>query len=301
MIYQGGGFQAYALPDEEKDFDSTCHSRSYIVWDNLDNKPEKWLENRLAMIATGGSAPRRMLYTDHDTIETPFRCFVGMTARTPRFTRDDVADRLLIFSLERLERFDGEGQRRMELLAARPTIWRELIAYNQWILRAFAAYPMGQLATAPFSVRMADFADFAWRLALYAGPEAAETCVAAFKAMAREQAIFTLQSNPLLEYLNRWLLNEDNRMRSISSSDLCDDLAKLMPDRMKPLYILTNHHAFSRELTKQLPALHEFFYILETSKAGNVKHYSIAPRGELPAVKSATDGDDPSYSDLPLE
>jgi hypothetical protein len=297
QIYYGPAFQAYALPDDEKDFDTVCYGRSYIVLDNLDDtKGIKWLENKLAMIATGGSAPRRALYTDHDTVETPFRCFLGMTARTPRFTRDDVADRLLIFTLERLERWTGEGQRRSALIEARPAIWRELLAYNQWILRALAAYPMGQLATAPFSVRMADFADFAWRLALYAGPEAAEQCAAAFKATQREQAIFTLQANPLMEYLNLWLSVEENRMRSISSSTLCDELLALVPER-KNIYIFTNHHAFSREMVKQLPALHEFYYVVETSKAGNVKHYSIAPRDELPV----TDPERPDETDLPLE
>jgi hypothetical protein len=40
-------------------------------------------ENKLALVATGGSAPRRALYTDHDTVETPFKCFLAMTARSP--------------------------------------------------------------------------------------------------------------------------------------------------------------------------------------------------------------------------
>ena len=53
-----------------------------------------------------------LLYTTNQLVEYPVTAFVGITSRTPHSVREDVADRLLLFQVERMETFGAEGKLR---------------------------------------------------------------------------------------------------------------------------------------------------------------------------------------------
>ena len=66
----------------------------------------------------------------------PITAFVGITSRTPHFRREDVADRLLLFHVERLKTFGAEGELLSELTAQRNVLMTELIGQLQRVLAA---------------------------------------------------------------------------------------------------------------------------------------------------------------------
>lgn len=96
-------YELASMPDtEKKDFMVAAHNNPLYFLDNVE-KRESWLNDALAAIATGVSLKSRKLYSDFDQAEAKINSFVGINARDPKFKRDDVVDRLLIFYVDRLE------------------------------------------------------------------------------------------------------------------------------------------------------------------------------------------------------
>ena len=113
----GPKFQVMGMSHEPKDFDAAVTGDAFVGIDNADaNVP--WLDDKLAVVATGGMLKRRLLYTTNQLVEFPITAFVAITSRTPHFRREDVADRLLLFHVERLETFGAEGELLSELTGA---------------------------------------------------------------------------------------------------------------------------------------------------------------------------------------
>jgi len=111
----GSRFDVMPLPQKVEDFDAAVSNSAFVAIDNADSRV-KWLEDRLATVATGGTIRRRQLYTDNNIIEMPVHCSLAITSRTPHFKRDDVADRLLIMRVERIRDFSSESDRIREVL-----------------------------------------------------------------------------------------------------------------------------------------------------------------------------------------
>jgi hypothetical protein len=53
-----------------------------VVLDNADRKCN-WLNDRLAVVATGGNVKRRDYFTTNTLVEFKVLAFVGITSRTP--------------------------------------------------------------------------------------------------------------------------------------------------------------------------------------------------------------------------
>src|SRR4030095_10296480 len=89
---------------EPRDFDAAVTGDAFVGIDNADaNVP--WLDDKLAVLTTGVTWRRREYYTTNNLGEYPITAFVAITSRTPHFRREDIADRLLLFHVERLESF----------------------------------------------------------------------------------------------------------------------------------------------------------------------------------------------------
>jgi hypothetical protein len=135
ILLFGEKFDVTPLPEDQKDFDAAVTNSHYVVIDNADSKC-KWLNDRLATVATGGNIKRRALYTTNKLIDIPTRCFLAITSRTPGFRRDDVADRLLLLKLERLNNFISSKTFYEEIIEHRNEIMTEVIRHLQDIIRA---------------------------------------------------------------------------------------------------------------------------------------------------------------------
>jgi len=155
MLLYGPEFNVTQIPRSSDDFDVVVASSYYLALDNVDTT-NVWLENKLAVCATGGKTLKRKLYTDSTTIEMPIRCFIALTSARPHFMRDDVSDRLLLFKVSRLESFAPESLLRAELFGARDKIMTETVAAIADIL-AKLPLPLPKSTL----MRMSDFAAFA--------------------------------------------------------------------------------------------------------------------------------------------
>jgi hypothetical protein len=207
ILLFGSRFGVQSLPSKEDDFDAIVTNTHYAAFDNADSKV-KWLPDRLAVCATGGTVSKRVLYTTNQLADFPIDCFLGITSRTPHFNRDDVADRLLIGYVKRFEtnQFRSENELKAAILQQRNRILTAVVRHLQECL---AALKQSEGKTYRTSFRMADFAVFCLRLADAKGTTS--TVEDIFAKMQNEQAAFTLEGDSLVDLLEAWLQVKETR------------------------------------------------------------------------------------------
>jgi hypothetical protein len=199
LLLYGPNFEVKNLPATEGDFDAIVTNAYYAAFDNADSKV-RWLPDRLAVCATGGTVDKRVLYTTNTLVSYPINVFIGLTSRTPYFNRDDVADRLLVFHLCRFGdgQYRGEDELKTEVLRHRNRILTGVVRDLQ---ECIASLRQTDGKTYTTSFRMADFATFCLRMA--EGKGTTEAMGDLFNRMAGGQSAFTLEGDCFVELLLR--------------------------------------------------------------------------------------------------
>lgn len=215
-IVIGPDADVVVAPEKREDAEAILTNNRIVVFDNLDIS-EKWLENTLAVAATRSSVQRRQLFTTNTLVDYVIRCFVGVTCRTPRFRRDDVADRLLLFRVQRFDSFKSEAQMMAEFHAIRDVIWTELLFELHECVAALKAQTNYEPAT---DLRMADFARFALKIGRHYKIE--DKLLATFRLLVTKQQEFaTERDEPFIELLTEWIFqNQDEPDRWVTYTEL---------------------------------------------------------------------------------
>jgi hypothetical protein len=212
--------------NKEDAFVAAISGSHLVTFDNVDGRID-WLNDRLATCATGGQITLRKLYTTNETETFRPRCFLALTARTPRFRREDVADRLLLFRVERLERFRPERELIEASVAHRNEVLTGLLNDLNEIVRALrVGDPDDQVC-----FRMADFGTMAVFLARAAeGDSGADALRAILAKMEEEQGDYAIEDEPLYHALEFWLEGMGNRGRAATSHTLFEELSRIAKD-----------------------------------------------------------------------
>ncbi len=269
----GPAFDVMELSEDSKDFDAAITNSQFVAIDNAD-KALPWLEDKLAVAATGGHLQKRELYTTNRRVEFPITAFIAITSRTPYFRREDVADRTLILQVPRLERFLPEASLLAELDACRDEAMTEVLGHLQEIVRALRDQAGVARDT---TLRMADFADFCLKVAHAGGwGERMERILA---GMAREQTEFALEGEQLVELLDAWLAEEDGKNvgRPVTTAELHREFEALAPRlgiELRP----KNAQSIAQTIRFKGSALREHFEILESKGSGRTRRLSFRPR-----------------------
>ncbi len=263
----GSKFQLTPLPDKVEDFDTIITNRPFVCIDNADTK-KTWLEDRLATLATSGAIPKRKLYTTNEMIEYPLDCFVSLTARTPRFKRDDVADRLLMMKSQRFKTFLPENKLIDAVLKKRDEIWVELLFMLQNVILSLKDHADDDFSTA---FRMADFADFSLKIAKRGGFD--NQLLTIFQKLMQEQSFYALEGSPIFDLLLVWV--KENEGHEISSSGLCKGLSVIAERDGTEFYYSGKERSFVQKFRNLRSNLDEFFDITEKVGRGRRKAYSF--------------------------
>lgn len=202
LLY-GGGADVQSQPENVKEFQTLTTNEPWTVVDNMDEHVD-WLADELARIATGGTVPRRKLYTTNEEEKYPVDTWLTLTARTPRFRRDDVATRILPIRLAPLMKKEPEGRFLREV--ADPEIRAKVMSYLVLMLdEVVAAFRRDGIPDTDEDLRMADYAAFlrAFLRATTGDREAADARTDSIvAALEQAQAEFLAENDPLLEILN---------------------------------------------------------------------------------------------------
>ena len=266
----GPKFQVMSMSHDEKDFDAAVTSDAFVVVDNADgNVP--WLDDKLAVVATGGTLKRRNLYTTNQLVEFPISAFVGITSRTPQFRREDVADRLLLFHVERLEAFGAESTLLAELTAQRNALMTELVGRLQRVLAALAK---NKDKTYPTNFRMADFAQFVLKVADADGRLA--EAQAMFDRLAAEQLAFIVQDDPVIELLEDWIALEGGKGKEVTTAQLFDELRR-MTNSSQRTFDFKSAKGFGQYLQSNRATLKALFGATERTAGGRKRLWRFNP------------------------
>ncbi|OPY83925.1 MAG: hypothetical protein A4E71_02823 [Smithella sp. PtaU1.Bin162] len=253
VLLLGDNFDVASLTDDPKDFDAIITNSAFVVIDNADSK-QKWLNDKLAVVATGGKVRKRELYTTNRLVDFTIQCFLAITARTPEFRRDDVADRLLFMRVDRINTFVAERHLLDEIISNRSQIMSEVVLHIQEVITALC---MNSGIIESLSFRMADFADFAFKLARYANIK--EEVESIFKKLSAEQNQFTLENDPILELLIKWV--PDNNGKEVTANDLYRELNAIAQREGIPFPYRDNVQGLLQHINNNMSNLSQFFNI----------------------------------------
>lgn len=123
------GFMTIGTKDE---YDQVTSTYPLVVIDNLDTW-QSWIPDALAQSASAIDRGVRKMYTNHELHIYHRDAIVAITAHDPKFSRPDVADRLIILPMQRIE--EGKFIAERDLMRMdRPAMWYHIFLDLQKIL-----------------------------------------------------------------------------------------------------------------------------------------------------------------------
>jgi hypothetical protein len=126
-ILFGERYESCHFPENTDDLKTTLGRNYYLMFDNLDQYISDDKSNILCVAATGGTVTKRKLYTDSDEARYTPHCFLVITSRAPKFKRDDLVSRLLLFNTQKIGKPKSRSALFGTLLAARNAIMTEVL------------------------------------------------------------------------------------------------------------------------------------------------------------------------------
>lgn len=118
---------------KEENYDHAVATDPFVALDDL-NTWYSWLPDRLSQSITSTDILKRKLWTDADNVVQRRDAMVGITAFNHKFGREDISDRMLIFSFERVKHFRSHHELEGRVTANRNAIWGSLLEDVQKVL-----------------------------------------------------------------------------------------------------------------------------------------------------------------------
>jgi hypothetical protein len=217
----GEQFTESVMPDAKDDFLAKVSNQALAFLDNYDDGVE-WANDILAAVATGAGVDQRELYTTNALHREVPRCWLSLTSRDPPFRRDDVADRTLVFRVERVDDgFVGMGDYLRQVTAHRPLLWS---VYLDNLRAIVAEYRERDTEAMSADHRMADWAIFARIVGDALGVTDINELL---DTMETERATFALENEPWARVLGEWV---DDNPEAAATWRAAGDLADRLED-----------------------------------------------------------------------
>jgi hypothetical protein len=204
-------------------------------------------------------------------VDFPIRCFLAVTARTPAFRRDDVAERLLIMRVGRIKKFKSEKRMLSDVRKNRDLIMSEVIRHLQEVVQALRDYKDTE---DDVTFRMADFAEFALTVAKHA--KFYDQVKIIFEKLTLEQSYFTLEDDPILDLLFKWV--PANQEREVTAAELCKELTVLAINNNIEFPYEEKVQSFAQRLNNLHGNLDKFFKITKRRGQARKTYYSFSLR-----------------------
>lgn len=298
-LFFGSSENVHHLPSKEDDFIVLISSRYFVALDNVDTRCE-WLENLLAISATGGKHTQRKLYTNNVPLDFYLRAFIAISSREPHFRRDDVADRALILRLEKAENEDlrPESNVIQEVDSNRAKLWRGLVVRIQEMIKAIKAAKQTDQAVFGSSFRMADFGSLMLKWGWHTGR--LQQVREILHKMTEEQVNFAVEDDLLYNLFMQFMQDVKNEGKAISGPALFQSL-KAVAETQEIDFPIKNARSFGKHFARLVPNLKQDF-VVDSWQVRHVKHYQFLRHDTASGKKAGssqevTDGKD--HSDQP--
>lgn len=226
----GPNIEVGGVPEKPDGFTAAAGTSHLLTLDNLDDLVP-WLRDKLARITTGVEDYYRKLYTSNELGRVLYRCWPACTSRTSEtLRRDDLADRLLILRVKRVEDEvrQPESQFLEECTRRRGAWWGDVLTVLNAVVRELRVN--GRPPRSP--LRLADWESFGRVVArMYGKGKAWSVFVESLKTAQRD---LLLENEPICEALERWLEVPGNRGRELTARGLYEELTAALYGSNKP-------------------------------------------------------------------
>lgn len=212
----GRAFLSSPLPDSDRDLKVILATNYFVCFDNLDSKIDSKTLDILAAMATGIGFESRKLYTNHEKLSLRPRVFPLITAREPKFRRDDFVDRLIIFRTEKIPEEKRMGRTGLfnEIMKHREEIWNEIVINLNEIVRLLNE----RREWMPKCVlRIADWETFARKIHDEAGQEHLRDLLT---KMNKEKGKFGIEEDPLFIELKEYIYGQGRIIEEETASEI---------------------------------------------------------------------------------
>jgi nicotinamide riboside kinase len=193
-----GRFKHITTIESEERFNTATVNAAFVAFDGIDSY-ERWLPEKLSQAAAVTDVQSRRLYTDTDVITQRRQALLMLTAHNPKFTREDVVDRMIIVLLKRRPHWLPESSILEEVSCLRNALWADIVRDLQAIL----ATPMPNGDSIP-QFRIEDYAQYGMWFSQAVG--LGDVFAAAVAKLVTSQRGLNLETDQLLvSVITRWL------------------------------------------------------------------------------------------------
>lgn len=270
MIYAllYGPYRSLDSVTTQDNFDWATITEPLVVLDNVDTWAA-WLPDRMALAASTSDITKRKLYSDSDVVTVKRDAVIGISAHNPKFGREDVVDRMLMFTFTRLPTFLTESHLVERVLNNRDKIWGGITKDLQRVL----AEPAPTENEVP-QFRITDFARLGLRIARALGFE--ESFRRTITTNRKTTTAYTLsEEDILIDALNTWIERRNPKDNDLywSSSALWSFLEQYAADHAGFTRGYRNSTQLGKKIWVMYEMLKEIFEIEYEydSKTGNRK------------------------------
>lgn len=193
-----GRFRNVTTIETPEKFDTSTINFPFVCFDNVDSY-ERWLPEKLAQAAAVTDVNTRRLWTDTDVITQRRQAMLMLTAHNPKFTREDVVDRMIVILLKRLPHWLPEGEILESVTELRGALWADIVRDIQEIL----ATPMVPHHDVP-QFRIEDYAQYGMWFSTAIGQGDLFT-VAIMKLITSQKGLNLETDQLLVSTITRWL------------------------------------------------------------------------------------------------
>lgn len=241
----------------DKDFIHATTENPMVCFDNADTW-QRWLPDLLATSISNSTMETRQLFTDRETIEHRRQAMVALTSHSPKFIREDVADRLLVLVLARREHYVDEKQILSQVTQFRSQIMGAILRDAQRILNT----PMPTQGEAP-QFRLQDFATFGLWIAR--GLDLGDDFISAISALRHSQSNLVIEGDEILvTAVERTLLARRKAKRTpefMSVGEWHTKLSEFSEDKLSFLKIFKSPAKLGSKLWTVMEALKINYHI----------------------------------------
>jgi rubredoxin len=275
----GEMFGASTFTKDKKDLAVVLGGNYYTVFDNVDSWVANDLLDMLCAAVTGATEDKRELYTDRSQVRFTLDSFVAITSREPKFRRDDVVRRLLLFNTKEITQSLGRSYLWGSLRENRDRIMSEVLVNLNTIVRILK--DRRGKPEPPCSCRMiADWESLVKKMCLTS--PAKLVLLQCMLKMRDRKSFFALEDEPLQWVLEEIVYHDNARLYKKSATDLYRELyAKAEAMKVKDFSErYKNPKSLGKHLARLRPELEkEYTMVVETPrKAGHI--YSFGPLKE---------------------
>ena len=214
----GPNFLPAQLSDDINDFQVALIENYYLVLDNVDSRVQPPVIDALCATATGARISKRKLYTDSVEFKVKARIFLSLTSRDPKFKRDDLVDRLIIFNTAKIKKVESRTFLFKGILEARPALWAEILTNLNSIV-GMLKEKRNQRCLGVF--RMADWELWAEKASNLAGQASLGIVL---DKMNREKAHFGIEDSPIYRLLHQICFDDGQKIENRTTSQLFSEL-----------------------------------------------------------------------------